>query len=46
MADGGPSRLEEVKRALLSLGEVWRPKPNVPAAAVPSTLGEFAAIAA
>jgi hypothetical protein len=46
MADGGPSRLEEVKRALLSLGEVWRPKPNAPAAAVPSNLGELAAIAA
>ena len=46
MAGGQPSRLEEVKRALLSLGEVWRPKPNVPAAAVPSTLGELAAIAA
>ena len=46
MADGEPSRLEEVKRALLSLGEVWRPKPNAPAAAVPSKLGELAAIAA
>jgi len=46
MAGGEPSRLEEVKRALLSLGEVWRPKPNAPAAAVPSKLGELAAIAA
>jgi len=35
MAEGEPSRLDEVKAALLVLGEVWRPKPSAPAAAVP-----------
>jgi hypothetical protein len=35
MAEGEPSRLDEVKAALLSLGVTWRPKPYAPAAAVP-----------
>lgn len=35
MEGDAPSRLAEVKAALLSLGEVWRPKPSAPAAAVP-----------
>jgi len=34
MAEGEPSRLDEVKAALLRLGETWRPKPFAPAAAV------------
>ncbi len=40
MAEGEPSRLDEVKAALLRLGETWRPKPFVPAAVVPRTYGE------
>ena len=35
MAEGEPSRLDEVKAALLALGEVWRPGPRSPAAAMP-----------
>ena len=35
MAEGEPSRLDEVKAALLTLDEVWRPTPSAPAAAVP-----------
>ena len=34
MAEGEPSRLDEVKAALLSMDEVWRPKPSAPAAGV------------
>jgi hypothetical protein len=34
MSEGEPSRLNEVKAALLRLGETWRPKPFAPAAAV------------
>lgn len=34
MAEGEPSRLDEVKAALLRLGETWRPGPSAPAAAV------------
>jgi hypothetical protein len=34
MSEGEPSRLDEVKAALLRLGETWRPKPFAPAAAV------------
>ncbi|WP_238258064.1 hypothetical protein [Methylobacterium gnaphalii] len=33
MSEGEPSRLDEVKAALLRLGETWRPKPFAPAAA-------------
>lgn len=40
MAEGEPSRLDEVKAALLRLGETWRPKPFAPAAGVPRTYGE------
>ena len=35
MAEGEPSRLDEVKAALLCMDEVWRPKPSAPAAGVP-----------
>src|SRR3954447_3650613 len=35
MAEGEPSRLDEVKAALLSLDEVWRPTPSAPAADIP-----------
>ena len=35
MSEGEPSRLAEVKAALLSLGETWRPKPFAPAASAP-----------
>lgn len=34
MSEGEPSRLDEVKAALLRLGETWRAKPFAPAAAV------------
>lgn len=46
MAEGETSRLEEVERALLSLGEVWHPKPSAPAEAVRISLGGRAANAA
>jgi hypothetical protein len=34
MADGPPSRLDEVKAALVRLGHDWRPHPAAPAAFV------------
>ena len=47
MSEGEPSRLEEVKAALLRLGETWRPKPFAPAAAVvPCQQGELELVAA
>jgi hypothetical protein len=46
MAEGEPSRLDEVKAALLALGEVWRPKPSAPAAAVPLLQHDLKLIAA
>ncbi|WP_336492642.1 NADH dehydrogenase ubiquinone Fe-S protein 4 [Methylobacterium nigriterrae] len=46
MAEGEPSRLDEVKAALLSLGETWRPKPFAPAAAVPLLQQEMELVAA
>jgi hypothetical protein len=35
MAEGEPSRLDDVKAALLALGETWPPHPAAPAAARP-----------
>jgi ETC complex I subunit conserved region len=47
MSEGEPSRLDEVKAALLRLGETWRPKPFAPAAAVvPCQQGELELVAA
>jgi hypothetical protein len=47
MSEGEPSRLEEVKAALLRLGETWRPKPFAPAAAVvPYQQGKVELVAA
>ena len=40
MAEGEPSRLDEVKAALLSMDEVWRPKPSAPAAGAPLLHGD------
>lgn len=36
MAEGEPSRLDDVTAALLALGETWRPDPAAPAAALPA----------
>ncbi|WP_244948460.1 hypothetical protein, partial [Methylobacterium oxalidis] len=46
MIEGEPSRLDEVKAALLSLDETWRPKPVAPAAAAPVLLQDVDALAA
>jgi hypothetical protein len=46
MAEGEPSRLDEVKAALLSLGETWRPGPYAPAAAIPLLQQEMELVAA
>ncbi|MER2265284.1 NADH dehydrogenase ubiquinone Fe-S protein 4 [Methylobacterium oxalidis] len=46
MIEGEPSRLDEVKAALLSLGETWRPKPFAPAAAAPVLLQDVDTLAA
>lgn len=46
MAEGEPSRLDEVKAALLALGEVWRPKPSAPGAAVPLLQDDLKLVAA
>jgi len=45
MTEGEPSRLDEVKAALLSLDETWRPKPFAPAAAVPLLQQEMELVA-
>ncbi|MDR7040535.1 hypothetical protein J2X36_005318 [Methylobacterium sp. BE186] len=46
MIEGEPSRLDEVKVALLRLGETWRPKPFAPAAAASVLLQDVEALAA
>jgi hypothetical protein len=46
MAEGEPSRLDEVKAALLALDEVGSPSPSAPAAVAPAVLGEFEMLAA
>jgi hypothetical protein len=46
MAEGEPSRLDAVKRALLSLGETWHPQPSAPSAAIPVNFPTLEACAA
>ncbi|AWN44567.1 NADH dehydrogenase ubiquinone Fe-S protein 4 [Methylobacterium durans] len=46
MAEGEPSRLDEVKAALLSLGVTGRPKPYAPAAAAPLLRQDLEVLAA
>jgi hypothetical protein len=46
MAEGEPSRLDEVKAALLRLGETWRPKPFAPATAAPLLRKDLEVLAA
>lgn len=46
MAEGEASRLDEVKAALLALGEAWRPKPSAPGAAVPLLQDDLKLVAA
>ena len=46
MADGPPSRLDEVKAALVRLGHDWRPHPAAPAAFVVRYEAQESALAA
>jgi hypothetical protein len=46
MADGPPSRLDEVRAALVRLGHDWRPHPAAPAAFVVRYEAQESALAA